>query len=91
MFYGGMCFSLFFLGICIILFKKNHVAELARDVLDRKRKPVEYDVQEGIGFCQELVTDVLVMEEACAEQFFEVVENVVVTHTNQTIEERSCL
>ncbi len=85
MFYGGMSSSLLLLGISIILFRKNRVVELIRDVLGKRRKPVVYEVQEEIGFHHELVTDVLVMEEVCTEQFFEVVEDVVVIHTNQTM------
>lgn len=83
MFYGGLSSFVVCLAISIILFRKNHVAELVRDIMAMRRKSVILEVQEEIGFRHELVTDVLVAEEVCVEQFFEVVEDVIVTHTNQ--------
>lgn len=92
MFYGGIICSLLFFVVATILFVKNHVGELARDVMGWKRKPIVADVQEFAGCLQkEKVTDVLVREEACAGQFFEVVEDIVVVHTDETIQGRSCL
>lgn len=83
MFYGGMSSFVVCLSISVILFRKNHVAELTRDIMSMRRKSVVFEVQEEIGFHDELVTDVLVEGKVCAEQFFEVVEDVIMTHTNQ--------
>lgn len=78
MFYIGMFFGLLNFGISIILFVKKRVASIIRDMMGWRKKPViirEYKKQE--------MTDVLVKREVCMEQFFQVEEDIIVTHTEQ--------
>lgn len=78
MFYIGMLFGLMNFGISIILFVKNHVAGIIRDMMGWKRNPVLINENK-----KQEVTDVLIKKEVWVEQFFQVEEDVVVTHTEK--------
>lgn len=76
MFYIGMFFGVLNFVISIILFLKNGVLNIIRDMMGWRQTvivPQEY--------IKEQVTDILMKQDACVEQLFQIEEDIVITHT----------
>lgn len=76
MFYIGMFFGVLNFVISIILFLKNGVLNIIRDMMGWRQTvivPQEY--------IKEQVTDVLMKQDICVEQLFQIEEDIVITHT----------
>lgn len=76
MFYIGMFFGVLNFVISIILFLKNGVLNIIRDMMGWRQTvivPQEY--------IKEQVTDILMKQDICVEQLFQIEEDIVITHT----------
>lgn len=76
MFYIGMFFGVLNFVISIILFLKNGVLNIIRDMTGWRQTvivPQEY--------IKEQVTDILMKQDVCVEQLFQIEEDIVITHT----------
>ena len=76
MFYIGMFFGVLNFVISIILFLKNGVLNIIRDMMGWRQTvivPQEY--------IKEQVTDILMKQDVCVEQLFQIEEDIVITHT----------
>ena len=76
MFFIGMFFGVLNFVISIILFLKNGVLNIIRDMMGWRQTvivPQEY--------IKEQVTDVLMKQDICVEQLFQIEEDIVITHT----------
>ncbi|MBQ4059766.1 MAG: hypothetical protein IJD40_12685 [Lachnospiraceae bacterium] len=76
MFFIGMFFCVLNFAISIILFLKNGVLNIIRDMMGWRQTvivPQEY--------IKEQVTDILMKQDICVEQLFQIEEDIVITHT----------